>query len=80
MKKILLVCSSIVLVLFGLLIIIAMALGPITETVLRSGLPKFDVGEAQTLLQETGAKTGESLKEVIDAASQPLKNLGGFFK
>jgi hypothetical protein len=49
------------------------------ETIVEA-LAKVDVGDAQTLLQETGAKTGESLKEVIDAASQPLKNLGGFFK
>jgi hypothetical protein len=47
----------------------------ITET-----LSGVDLGDAQKLLKETGTKTEESLKEVIDAATQPLKNLGGFFK
>jgi hypothetical protein len=54
-------------------------LGLLQETIVEA-LAKIDVGDAQTLLQETGAKTGENLKEVIDAASQPLKNLSGFFK
>ena len=52
----------------------------ILQETIAEALAKVDVGDAQTLLQETGAKTGESLKEVIDDASQPLKNLGGFLK